>query len=516
MAEPLENQPESAPAEKSGRKMIIRVVAATIVLVAAGFGIRHMLWSRTHESTENAQVAGDVVIVSPLVSGTVEQILVADNAQVQKGDVLVRLDESKLRAAVQQAEANLAAAVADAQAAGIAVTYAEAANRAEHVQAQGGVSEAEAGVGASKVAVASATANLTSAKAQAKAAAADLENAVLQREIAQENLSRAQAMAKSAAAMLESAKEQVKTAEARRQSAAASQKLTEQELDRTQRLFDQGATSRQELERKQAAAQSARAELTTAASQVSSARAAVEQRQSELVAAQSQVNGARAAIQQVDSRTDAARQNVKSAEAGVEVARLQISAAEQAARSSEARRTTSVGKQSATEAGEIQVQQLSAGQKQAQAKVEQAQAALVAARLDLAHATIVAPVDGRVSKRLAEIGGQAQVGGPLLYLVPDDGLYVVANFKETQIARIGPGDPVEVEVDGIPGVEIHGKVDSLSAATGAAFALLPPDNATGNFVKVVQRVPVKIRLDQRDLPKHLRVGLSATVTVTVK
>lgn len=516
----MENQEPTAvpqPPEKKGgpRKIIIRVVLGIAILAGAFFGIRHLMWARTHESTENAQVAGDVVIVSPLVSGTVAQIHVADNAEVKKGDVLMTLDASRLEAAVAQAKANLDAATADAEAAGIAVSYTAASASAEQAQAAGGVSEAQAGVSASRVGVASASAALSSAQAKEKASQADVTNAEMDRKVAQEALTRYQAAEKSARALLDSAKSQLAAAQAARESARATHDLARKELERTSKLYDQGAVSGRDLERAQAAEKTAAAAMASAESQVSAANAAIHQRESDIEAAQAQVDQAKAAIAQTASRIDVARQNLNSSKAGVEVARLQISAASEAVRSSEARRAASIGKQSASQASEINVSKMTAAQRQAQAKVEQARAALQSAQLDLEHATIYAPVDGRISKRIAEVGGLAQVGGPLLYLVPSNSIYVVANFKETQIARLHPGQEVEVEIDGLPGKPLHGKIDSLSAATGSAFALLPPDNATGNFVKVVQRVPVKILLED-EVPKDLRVGLSANVTVEVK
>jgi membrane fusion protein (multidrug efflux system) len=509
--------PEAVPDKKAGvRKIIFRVILGIAVVVGGYYGISHFLWTRTHESTENAQVAGDVVIVSPLVSGTIDEIKVADNAEVKKGDVLVILSSSKLKAAVAQAQANLDAAVADAEAAGIAVNYTAATANADQATAAGGVSEAQAGVSASRVGVASASASLASAQAQEKASQADVANTEMDRKVAQESLVRYQAAVRSAQAVLEATKSQLEAAQAARDSAEATHTLAKQELERTEKLYEAGAVSGRDRERAQASEKTAAAALASATSQVASAQAAIRQRESDLEGAQAQVSQAQAAIAQATSRIDAAKQKVNSAKAVVDVARLQISAANEAVRSSEARRASSLGKQSASQAGQIQVQKMNATQRQAQAKVEQAKAALETAQLDLDHAVIYAPVDGRVSKRIAEIGGQAQVGGPLLYLVPANSIFVIANFKETQISRLHPGQEVEVEIDGVPGKPMHGKIESLSAATGAAFALLPPDNATGNFVKVVQRVPVKISLEASEIPKDLRVGLSATVTVDLK
>jgi membrane fusion protein (multidrug efflux system) len=129
-----------------------------------------------------------------------------------------------------------------------------------------------------------------------------------------------------------------------------------------------------------------------------------------------------------------------------------------------------------------------------------------------------APLDGVVSKKTVELGQVAQMGQPLLALVPLNDVWVVANFKETQLGRVKPGQEADVEIDTYPGKKFLGKVESLSAGTGARFSLLPPENATGNWVKVVQRLPVKIKLDtgQFSNPDTLRAGMSAVVTVKLR
>jgi membrane fusion protein (multidrug efflux system) len=155
----------------------------------------------------------------------------------------------------------------------------------------------------------------------------------------------------------------------------------------------------------------------------------------------------------------------------------------------------------------------------AEAMLKSAQADLAVAELNLTHTVVRAPTDGVVSKRSVEVGQVVQVGQPLLALVPLHDVWVVANFKETQLTAIRPGQRAEVRVDTYPGVAFTGTVNSISAGTGSRFSLLPPENATGNWVKVVQRVPVKILLDGKAAagnPQPLRAGLSAVVTVRLK
>lgn len=155
---------------------------------------------------------------------------------------------------------------------------------------------------------------------------------------------------------------------------------------------------------------------------------------------------------------------------------------------------------------------------QAEARIKEAQADLAFAELQLLYTDIRAPLDGIVSKKSVEVGQVAQMGQPLMALVPLHEVWVLANFKETQLARLRPGLRAEVRVDSIPGRVYHGTVDSISAGTGSRFSLLPPENATGNWVKVVQRIPVKVVLDEREVgnPHTLRAGMSALVTIRVR
>jgi membrane fusion protein (multidrug efflux system) len=148
--------------------------------------------------------------------------------------------------------------------------------------------------------------------------------------------------------------------------------------------------------------------------------------------------------------------------------------------------------------------------------VQQAQAALEQARLDLAYTKITAPFDGMITHKSVHVGHRVQPGEPLMADVPTQHLYVVANFKETQLTYVHVGQKVNVEADIYPGFVYHGHVDSISMGTGAAFSLLPPENATGNWVKVVQRIPVKIVLDEEPpADKPMRLGLSVETSVDI-
>ncbi|MBS1765790.1 MAG: HlyD family secretion protein [Acidobacteria bacterium] len=156
-----------------------------------------------------------------------------------------------------------------------------------------------------------------------------------------------------------------------------------------------------------------------------------------------------------------------------------------------------------------------AGAEAQDAKVEKAKADLEALKLKLSYCTVTAPVDGIVTRKTVQVGQVLQPGQALMTLVPQQ-TFVIANFKETQIGKMRPGQKADVDVD-MNGHTLEGKVDSIASATGASMSLLPPENATGNFVKVVQRVPVKITFDGHDAEAAgLRPGLNVTVTVYTK
>ena len=149
------------------------------------------------------------------------------------------------------------------------------------------------------------------------------------------------------------------------------------------------------------------------------------------------------------------------------------------------------------------------------AALREARAHVAMARLALSRTTVVAPIAGYVAKRSVSVGDVVAAGQPLLAIVSPD-VWVTANFKETQIGRLKIGQPAWVTIDAYPGLTLTGRVDSLQHASGQAFSLLPPENATGNFVKVVQRVPVKIRLDSAPKDRVLGPGLSARVSVDIR
>jgi len=204
-----------------------------------------------------------------------------------------------------------------------------------------------------------------------------------------------------------------------------------------------------------------------------------------------------------------------------------VSAADAARAARDAAAAAVAAAQKAAAAAQARLAQVSTSREQvdivaaraasAAAKVEMARAALEQARLNLSYTEVRAQVNGVVSRRTAEVGQVVQPGQPLLALVSLDDIWVTASFKESQLRTIRPGQPVEIGVDAYGGRKYRGRVDSIAAATGARFSLLPPENATGNYVKVVQRVPVKIVFEQgQDKERVLRPGMSVVPTVITR
>ena len=314
--------------------------------------------------------------------------------------------------------------------------------------------------------------------------------------------------------------------------------------------------ARAELADAEAAAQAAQTNVpitsTTASSNILTARGGVAQAQSGIVAAEHEVAAARARLTTAQAKLREAEANATKATRDVErlrgllakdeVSQQQFDAAVAAADAQRAAADSSGSQVAEAEAGvpaaQSKLMQARAAEQQAHAElqsaqtapqqvlatkarasaaeahVQQARANLAQAELNLQYATVKAPIRGVVSRKGINAGQVVQAGQPLLAIVDVDHVWVTANFKETQLRNMRAGQNATVDVDAYGGREYKGRVDSIAGATGARFSLLPPENATGNFVKVVQRVPVKIALDPGQDPEHLlRPGMSVTPTV---
>jgi membrane fusion protein, multidrug efflux system len=378
--------------------MILGAVVALGALAAAGY----FVLTAGQESTDDAQVEADVVPIAARVAGQVRQRLIEDNQAVKKGDAIILIDDADFAARARQAEAELATARAQSDAANAQVQVIEAT-------AKGGLYSAKAMFSGSSMGVANAAAQLAVARA---------------------GLERAQADARK----------------------------SDLDLNRTKQLVEQNALSKEQLDNAQVAYDEKHAALAQARAQVI---AAEEMRH----LAVSRVGEAKGKLDQstpIDAQIATARANADLA----------------------------------------------------QAKVKVSEAALELARLQLSYTKVVAADNGVVSKVSVQPGQMIQVGQPIAELVPAR-TYVIANFKETQVGRMHKGQRALVRIDAFPGKQLEARVESLSGGTGARFSLLPPDNASGNFVKVVQRVPVRLGwVKPPALP--LQAGLSTDVTVYLR
>jgi len=281
----------------------------------------------------------------------------------------------------------------------------------------------------------------------------------------------------------------------------------------------------------QSALDQARSVIDTAGKEVEVARARLTAAQSRLREVEANATRAKRDAERLkgllakdevsQQQYDAAVAAADAQAAAADTAKAQIAEAEAAIRMAESRQVQAqAGEQSAQAAlrnaqtGPEQVTAMRARASSAQARVEQAKATLAQAELNLQYTVIKAPARGVVSRKSVNVGQVIQPSQPLMALVQTDNVWITANFKETQLDEMRPGQRVLVEVDAYDGRKFEGKVDSISAATGARFSLLPPENATGNFVKVIQRVPVKIVLNSGQDPESLlRPGMSVTPTV---
>jgi len=226
----------------------------------------------------------------------------------------------------------------------------------------------------------------------------------------------------------------------------------------------------------------------------------------------SQVAAARAALQSARARHDQAAQDTRRGEtlyAKEVIPKEQLERLQTSQRVAEAQLREAEEQLKRAEA----IAGLSNGPG-AKARIRQRQAELAESRLQLSYTRIVAPADGSITRKVVEPGATIQAGQPLMAVVPLQDPWIIANYKESQLTHIRPGQKVSFRVDAYPGRRFSGTVDSIMAGTGAAFSLLPPENATGNYVKVVQRIPVKILIDAASDPGHqLRMGMSVVPVI---
>ncbi|MBS0520038.1 MAG: HlyD family secretion protein [Proteobacteria bacterium] len=259
-------------------------------------------------------------------------------------------------------------------------------------------------------------------------------------------------------------------------------------------------------------------------------RVALDQARADVEAAQASLRNLDAQIAQQQSVIDQQKADITSAEAAVSYAQADnvrysnlvktgygtVQRAEQAETALKERTAQLQHNRAALLVAQRKIDVLTSDRARAEAARDRSLANQHQAELNLSYTSIVAPVDGTVGARTLRVGQYVQAGSALMAVVPLHAVYIVANYKETQLTRVRPGQPVEVEIDTFPGVTLKAHVDSLSPASGLEFSLLPPDNATGNFTKIVQRIPVRITLDDDDLAGLLRPGMSVEPTIDTR
>jgi membrane fusion protein (multidrug efflux system) len=429
-----------------------------VLVVAAVFGLRWLAYTRTHVSSDDAQIESDIYPVSARIAGHVREVYADTNQEVRAGQLLVAVDPKDYQVALAQAEAGVAQAKSAAQAATSTVGVTQETGAA-------GISGAEAAQGAAQAQQVMSERESESASSQVEAATA-------------EEMAAGQAV--------EIALRQVASSRAAVTSAQATAEQAQRDASRMEKLRSDGAVSAQQRDAAVAANISAQANVEAAQAVLQSSQAGVAQ-------ARQRLRQATVAVAQAGQKAAAARAAVAQASAAVR----QAEAAVRSSRSSPA---------------QVRVRRFEAGSAEAQSAA--AQARLEQAQLDLSYTRVVAPVEGTVAAKNVEPGQFIQPGQPLMAIVSRSGTHVTANLKETQLTHVSVGQRATLTVDAYPGLTFFGRVESLSPGTGSVFSLLPPENASGNFTKVVQRVPVRIAVDWKTSPQRaLRAGMSVIVSI---
>ena len=405
VAERKANGPASVTDEpRSGpRKRIIFAIVAVGVIVMAGiWGVPWLMYSLSHEGTDDAHVAADEVAVTSKIPERIDRILVDTNQPVRRGELLIVLDNKDELAKLRQAQAQYDLAVAN--------------QRATTQQGQGGVSQA----------------------------GGEIANVQAQVPVAQDAVAQASAQLLAAQAQVPAAQQAYDKAQA--------------DFARVDSLVKTGDVASQQLDAVRAQSAGAAAQLRAAQDQVSVAQATVA----------------------------AAQGRVSAADAGVTAASGAL--------------TTAQGK---------------LAQASDPSQSEAAAAQLYLAKQSLNYTRIYSATDGYVGEKSAEVGQTIGAGMTLMTIVPHK-VYITANYKETQMGRMRVGQPTDIRVDAYKGVTFHGHVASINPASENTYALVPAQNASGNFVKVTQRIPVRIDLDDFRSDMPLRPGMSVETYVNVK
>ena len=546
---PAAAEPDAQSGRRKSPVMRIVLLVALVVALVIGvpWGINYWRYNTTHVSTDDAYVAGNLVSVSPVISGTLVDLTVDEGAYVHRGQLIARLSDAGPSAALRQARANYQAALSQVPEAERNLLYQQETTNAaiRRAQAALGAQQAKARGARQLVGLTSGTTRnqVQQAQSQVGAAVALQQQAVAQARTADVTVETYRQAVQTALTGLESARQQVVTAGGAVRAALARVQAAQSDADRAAKdearyrvLYTQDAVSAQVYDNARAQAQSALSALQAAQAQSEEAQSQVEQANAGVRQAQSQVEQARKNVAQYQSQAraahrgaDAAAQQVNVARTGVSLARTNTSqvAIQQSALESTAGQTGE--SQADIEAARAGMQQVAARRSQIdifRAQARQALAALNNAEVTLADTKIYAPADGKIVKKISNPGASLAPGQTIVTMTQGNDVWVEANFKETQLRDMRPGEDAEIEVDAQPGKVFKARVHSINEVTGAATSLLPPDNATGNFTKVVQRVPVRLEIipanDNEDKKYarqsdigNLRQGMSVTAIVAI-
>ena len=510
-------KPEAKPKdekEKKSRPKWLLPVLAVLVLAGLVYFYRSYTFGLTHAATDDAQVASRLASVAPSIGGTITKVYVDDNELVKKGKLLVEIDPENYAAALDQAKANLALAEAQEREAEVNIGLTTETGNAQIAQAQGGVDQNQGSVDASQAEVVRSRAAVATARSQASGAEANVVGAQAAYKVAVVNVAKAKDAVREAQAAAINARAAVKSVQAAVVSAQASEENARKDNERFQKLFKEGAVSAQTADSTLSAYRVATAQREAAQENVRAAQATAQGREAAVGTARSGVAAAQAGVVQANTAVQAARVAAIGANDAVDQAQAAVGTAQANVASAQGKAQQAKGVLQQANTADTQIAVKRVALEQAKARVKQAKAALENARINVGDTKLFAPIDGRVSRRTATVGQQATANTPLMQIVPMDDLWVQANFKETQLKGMKIGQPVEIEVDALDGEPLKGRLDSFSPNTGAAVALLPPDNATGNFTKVVQRVPVKITFEPNQ-PRVARLAVGMSVVATV-
>lgn len=418
---PGDDEPHDGGGRRAERPGWVRtlfiVVGAVVVILVLIWGARWLSYALAHQTTDDAKVDADTVVVTSKIQERVDRILTDTNQTVHRGQLLIALDDRDEATKVAQAQAALNAQVATQQAAQQNVDLTRAQQSAQNSQNSGGIAAAQAQIASADSSYADAVQQLAAAQAQVSGA--------------HEALLKANA-----------------------------------DLGRTQALVASGDEPRANLDAAKAAAADAQSQYQATVDRVNAARAAAQAAKAIISANQGQLQTAQGKLAESQTPYKVSTQVAQAESAGAQVA--------------------------------------------------SARAQLRAAQDQLSYTKIYSPIDGFVAEKDVEVGQTVSPGTTLLNLVPSNKIYITANYKETQVGEMKPGQKVDISVDAYKGTAFHGHVEAVGPASQNQFALVPAQNATGNFVKVTQRIPVRIIVDDPPADKPLRPGMSVETSVAIK